>query len=69
MVMFFLPTQLTQIFPDLAPYQIGLLNAVPAALKMTLTLTAHLSPFTLPLPLPLTLTAHRSPLTFHPPQA
>lgn len=35
-VMFFLPLQLSQIFPGLATWQIGLLNAVPAALKIGL---------------------------------
>ena len=33
MVMFFLPTQLTQIFPDFAAWQVGLRNAVPTAFK------------------------------------
>ena len=41
MVMFFLPTQLTQIFPDLAPYQIGLLNAVPLPLTLPSPLITH----------------------------
>ena len=36
MVMFFLPTQLTQIFPGLVGWQVGLLNCVPAALKIVL---------------------------------
>lgn len=35
-VMFFLPVQLTQIFPSLAPWEVGLLNALPAALKILL---------------------------------
>ena len=34
--MFFLPVQLTQVFPSLAPWQIGVLNALPAALKVAL---------------------------------